>query len=326
MFTILIPVLKQSYLPSQLYWLSRQKFKDFTVIVMDSFYSLQRQMPWAVKDYPFTFYYLQLIQNISFPKRFDYSIKNNLALLAPTNEFVFLSDTSYITEDFTETIADAILSKKTNLVFESKTITAGSADLFTNKVNLEGETTHPAQPVFLFNRQLFFYVLNGFDEAFTYPSGYENIGLRMVNTKQSLSTAYGKVYHILHAPGRNSFGKRGKMPCDRCDKLFPYWKFARAYDTGEFPVEGQDSDMMQQMISRDKMFGIEIFECPNCGFGGALNAMEYEKMIQNNGAVDSPATAFDGRTGRSLDKVYETMTKQVGTSMQAKLSYLITTY
>ena len=326
MITVLIPVLKQGFLEAQLSWLSKQTYKGFTVIAMDSYYNITRNQPWARKQYPFTFHHVPLIQNIDFPKRFDYSIKNNLALLAMTDHFIFISDTDYPTEGFVEAAFLNRNKRERYIAFEVKSVSAGGFDSFNKTVDLGGVTDHMATPAFLFNSSTFFYGLNGFDEALTYASGYEFIADRMLNMYGPFDKIAESLYHIVHAPNQNNFGKRAQVPCEKCDRLFASWKFSRAYDTGEFPLEGPDSDMMEQMISRDAYFGLSVFQCPNCGFGGALNPTEHEKMVKWTKGVDAPTKAFEGRVGRNLGKVFETMNKQVGTDMNARLAYLMTTY
>jgi len=325
MISVLIPVLKQGFLESQLAWLSQQTRKDFVVIAMDINHNQNKGLAWAKKSYPFDFHYLPVIQNISYPKRFDFSIKNNLALIAPTEHFVFLSDTAYITEYFIE-LAIKHAERHAKAVFEAPTVSANGFDSYQQVMNISGITNHTSKPVFLFNRSLFFHVLHGFDEAFTYASGHEFIVDRMAAATLKFEVIKSAVYHISHSPNQNNFGYKSKTPCEKCDKLFATWKFDRAYDTGEFPLEGAFADVMSQMIERDPLLGIATFQCPNCGFGGALNPAEYQKTIVKNGFMDAPSTALDGRTGRNLCKIHETIVKKIGTDMQAKLSYLMTTY
>lgn len=316
MLSVLIPVLKAGYLESQLKWLSEQTVKDFTVIVMDVNHSQNKNLPFIKQPYPFTFHYLPLIQNISYPKRFDYSIKNNLALLAPTEHFIFLSDTSYILPTFIETAINSI-QRKIRSVYLCSSI---------EKVEDISAAEGKEKPIFLFDRHLFFHILNGFDECMTYGNGYEFIANRVVSTDCKLNLIPRQVFHIKHTPNENSFGKRSKQPCELCSKWFPQWKFDRAYSTGEFPNTGDDADIIDQHIEHDPVLGISTFLCNNCGFGGSLNPAEYQSTIVKNGFMDAPITALEGRTGRNLTKIQDTILRKIGTDMSAKAAYLMTTY
>ena len=326
MLTILIPVLKTGYLESQLTWLDRQTHRDFTVVVMDVNHHVNKQQPWAKKTRTYQFHHVPLVHNVDFPKRQDFSIKNNLALLAPTDRFLFLSDTHYPTPDFVAAIAEGFTRNCLTPVFEAPTVLSTGYDPFRHTVDIGGVTTHLSRPVFVFDRRTFFYVLNGFDETYTYAADYELLAYRMLHVGQQFTHNTSLLYHIHHAPEANGFGRRWRRPCEKCDGLFARWKFDRAYDTGEFPAESCDPDLLRQQVSRDPDLGIAIFQCPNCGFGGALNPTEYEKVIRHRRLTGAPTSGFDGRTGRNLVKVYETMTKQVNNNIEAKLAYLMTTY
>lgn len=326
MLTVVIVSLKQGFLASQLHWLSQQTVKDFTVLVMDAFFPQNTCAPYIKKSYPFTLLHVPVIQNLSLPKRFDYSIKNNAALLVPTDSFVFLSDTAYVADTFVEYAMNAVLQRQRLTIFSAPTVSRSAYDSFQNTLDREGVTTHLAKPVIVFDKQLFIHVLNGYDEATTYASGYEFMDIRIVNTRLSITPIENQVWHILHAPGYPTFGRKHRAPCDRCDKLFPMWRFHTAWDLGDFPMDGPDSDMMQQWVFQDRLLGITMFQCPNCGFGGSVNPAEYERYLKNNRVVDAPAQVLEGRAGRSLAKVYETILKRVGSSLDSKLSYLTTTY
>jgi len=325
MVTILIPVLKQGYLRSQLYWLDQQTHRDFTVIVMDVNHHLNKQQGWITRQRSFPFTYLPLIHNINFPKRHDFSIKNNLALLAPTDKFLFLSDSHYITPTFMSHVADGAI-KNQPTVFEACTVLSTAYDAFRNTVDVEGVTNHVAKPVFLFDRRTFFYILNGFDEALTYAADYELMACRAANLGCKFKVVRNQLYHIHHTPDRNCFGRRWRRPCEKCEAMFSSWKFDRAYDTGVFPLETCDPDVMNQMVFRDRYLGVELFQCPNCGFGGVLNPTDYEKVIKYRTLTSAPEQAFDGRTGRNLAKIYEAMARQCDNSVAARFNYLMTTY
>jgi len=323
--TILIPVLKTGYLESQLHWLDQQTYKEFTVIAMDVAHHQNKFQSWAKRQRSFNFIHVPLVHNIDFPKRCDYSIKNNLAFLAPTDNFLFLSDTHYPTATFVEVVANACFKHETAITFEPATVLFNAFDPFRHTVDVAGQTTHVGQPVFVFDRRTFFYVLNGFDEALTCASSYESMALRVVNLGREFHPKTGLLYHILHNPDENGFGRRWKQPCEKCDQLFSSWKFDRAYDTGDFPMD-RDQEQLEQLIYRDRELGIQVFQCHNCGFGGVLNPAEYQQVIQNQRITGAPDSAFEGRTGRNLGKIYEQLTKQVANDVQAKLAYLMTTY
>jgi len=324
MFTVLIPALKQGYLESQLYWLSQQKYNDFNVVVMDAYYKQNRYYPWASAKYPFKFYHVPLVHNVNAHKICDYSVKNNLALLSPTNDFIFLSDTGYVTRNFAQTVHDFVFKKKI-AAFSSHTVLYTAFDSNSKSVDLGGQTDHQSQPTILFNRKLFFYVLNGFDEATTSASKYEFICDRLVNTGESITPLEGQLFHILHQPNSNSFGKFWRMPCDKCSDLFSQWKFDMAAETGEFPMQG-DSEVMDQMMFMDPNIGIPMFECPNCGYGGCTDPRKHQYLIQSERVTEAPQSALDGRTGRNLSEIYETLTTKVENDIMAKVAYLKTTY
>lgn len=325
MITVLIPVLKTGYLESQLQWLDQQTYRDFTVVAMDVAHHQNKFQTWAKRTRSFNFIHVPLVHNIDFPKRCDYSIKNNLAFLAPTDHFLFLSDTHYPTKNFMEVIASSVFKRESVVCFEPQTVLTNAYDPFRHVVDIGGQTTHVGQPVFVFDRRMFFYVLNGFDEALTYGAAYESMALRVVNTSPEFHPKGGLLYHILHNPDANQFGRRWRQPCEKCDALFAPWKFDRAYDTGEFPLD-REQELIEQLLFRDPQLGIQVFQCHNCGFGGVLNPAEYEKVIKYQRITGAPTTAFEGRTGRNLGKIYETITKQVANDAQAKLAYLMTTY
>lgn len=327
MLTILIPALKTGFLESQLHWLSRQTVKDFTVVVMDSNYAQNRHYPWAKAKRTFNVYHLPVVHHLTLPKRYDYSIKNNLALLSPTTHFVMVSDTAYFESKFVEAAYDHLRSSPTTIGYLPTTDLAATAyDQSLHRVDTGGALTSFSAPALIFDFRTFCYILNGYDEAMTYGPGYETIMHRIASSKLPIKKLEEDlVYHLVHGPDRNQIPKR-KDPCERCEALFPVWRFTRAYETGEYPVEGKDQDLREQMVSRDRYLGIEVFQCPCCGFCGALNPVAYEKLLEAKHQADAPASAFDGLTGRNLTKVHETMLKQVGSDIQAKMSYLMTTY
>ena len=324
MFTILIPVLKQGFLESQLCWLSKQTYRDFTVIAMDAFYRHTRYQPWVSKQYPFQFHHIPLIHNVQFPKRCDYSIKNNLALLSPTNEFLFLSDTAYVAPNFAKVVSDYVLNSRF-VAFDSTTVLYNAYDQGRHQLDLNGQTNELSRPTLLFDRKTFFYILNGFDEATTYCFEVDSIFERMVNTGHKVSPEKGVVFHILHDPAMNSFGKFWKKPCEKCEALFPRWKFEMAMDTKEFPMVG-DTESMGQMTFVDRTLGIPMFQCPNCGFGGCYEPALYGELIMRERLTEAPQSALEGRVGRNLGKVYETMVSKVDSDISAKMAFLRTTY
>ena len=120
-------------------------------------------------------------------------------------------------------------------------------------------------------------------------------------------------------------GKFWKKPCEKCDNLFARWKFELSVETGEFPT-GKDVDLVEQMTYIDRDLGIPMFQCPNCGFGGCYNPSTYGVLINNEHLVEAPRTALDGRVGRDLGKLYETVVGKVGVDIQTKIAYLKTTY
>jgi len=322
MFTILIPVLKQGFLQSQLVWLSKQTFKDFTVIAMDSFYQNNRYQSWVNKEYPFKFVHLPLLHDVRTAKRCDYSIKNNLALLAPTNHFVFLSDTHYVVEGFAEKIAKAINDNK-SVVFDSTILLYSAYDGFTHKVDSGGQTTHYGKPIMLFDRKMFFYILNGFDEATTMAYEREYMLERFVNTGEK-DIIQSHVFHILHSPD-NEFGKI-KQSCERCSTMFPRWKFATEEETGSFPLSlKDDKELFEQFTFIDPVLGLKMFECPNCGFCGCIENYKYKKLIMDHKITEAPKKMFDGRLGRDMGELYEKMNK-VNNDYNSKMAFLKTSY
>ena len=326
MITILIPVLKQGFLESQLHWLSKQTCKDFSVIAMDAYYSSTKYQGWAKKKYPFQFTHLPLIQNLKIPKRCDYSIKNNLALLTPTLHFIFLSDTAYPITTFVANISNSIMKGNSRLIFDSTTVLYTAYDAFRHVVDLGGQTTVMGKPAILFDKKTFFYYLNGYDEATTYCYEAETILERFINTGKMPEPLTGSLYHILHNPDSNSFGKRWRKPCEKCEKLFPRWKFNQADASGVFPEGRNDADAANQMMFADPDLGIMMFQCPNCGFGGSVASAKYRELIYQDHITAAPFSALDGCTGRDLVKLYETINSKVENSIGAKLAFLKTTY
>lgn len=324
MFTILIASLKQNFLKSQMAWLSKQTYKDFGVVVMDSHYKANQHQPW-LKKLPFPLVHVPLVHNVRMAKRFDFSIKNNLALLSPTQHFVFLSDTHYVRPSFAEKIAESILTGDKPLCFRVNTVLYNAFDPFRSTLDIGGETNAESAPVLVFDRRTFFYVLNGFDEAGTYSSDCEFMLQRIDNASIKYSVCAGVVYHILHTNDVNDFGDRWIRPCDKCKNLFGDWKFQQAHATGSFPM-GRDAEAIEQFTFRDGELGLEMFECPNCGFSGILNPYEYMQAIENNKWMAAPVGLLDGRCGRDLGKLYEVMTRKVKNDVVAKLAYLRTTY
>ena len=326
MITVLIPVLKTGYLESQLYWLEKQTHRDFNVIIMDVNHAANRQQPWMTKKRSYPVTHLQLIHNINFPKRCDFSIKNNLALLAPTNHFLFMSDTHYPAPTFIAQAGEAAL-RGNNTMFKVQSILSKAYKPDTHEVNTELLLkNYMPKPVFLFDRRTFFYVLNGFDEALTYASDFESIVYRTLDFIPPFKVIDNQLYHISHLPTENQYGRRWRKPCEKCTALFSAWKFYNAYTTGTFPATATEEDAVAQMTFRDPDLGIALFQCPNCGFGGILNPAEYERVIQQRDISGAPISAFEGRTGRNLGQIYETMTKQCDNNIQARFNYLLTTY
>ena len=332
MFTILIPVLKSGYLKSQLYWLSNQTYKNFSVIVMDVDYKYNRYQPWIDKKYPFQFYHVPLIHNVMQHKRFDFSVKNNLALLSPTNYFVFLSDTHYIKNNFCEEVFNEIVKNESDCtLFTASTLLYNAYFADSNYVDLGGETTHLAKPAILFNSKLFFYVLNGFDEVTNYSHGYENMLVRLyslkdIKNKNNLNKKNGLVYHILHENHDNVFGDNWRKPCEKCSCIFAEWKFDMERDGNDFPLTGEDIDIINQMIFIDSDLGVKMFQCPNCGFCGTIESTKLDDLMLSNKILSAPVKGFDGDVGRDLINIYETMCKQVNNRINSKIAYLKTTY
>lgn len=324
MFTILIPVLKQGFLKSQLYWLSQQIYKDFNVVVMNAFYKQDRYQPWIKKKYPFNLIHIPLIHNINMSKRFDFSIKNNLALLSPTKDFLFFSDSHYITTSFTKKVSEYVMQDK-HVAFDVYTVLYPSYDPIRHTVDLNGQTDHRSRPVILFNKKMFFHILNGYDEAMTYCFDGEFMTERVVNTGYDVYPENGFVFHLLHNPNDRDFGPLWRKPCEKCSDLFSKWKFDFTMESGEFPIHG-DPELVDQMTYMDRDLGIPMFQCPNCGFGGCQNFAVYHDVIVNQRLTEAPKSALDGRTGRDLSKIYETMSSKVENTISAKMSYIKTTY
>lgn len=319
MFTILIASLKPNFLQSQLSWLNKQTYKDFTVIAMDVFYNENKYFKWTQKPYSFSFIHLPVIHNIQQSKRCDYSIKNNLALLAPTNHFIFLSDTAYVKDIFAESVHRSILSNKYT-VFSPNIVLHNAYDSFKGTVDLNGETTAKGQACILFDKKLFFYILNGYDECLSYAYNKEFIAERFCNTHSITDLKESLIYNIHHQPEANDFGYKWKKPCDFCSNEVPYWKFANEMETGIFDV----SDRFNQYTYYDRQLGLRMFECPNCGFTGCLELGKYQRMINGESIVDAPRGVIEG-LGRDLVKVYEELQK-VPNDIQAKVSYLKGSY
>lgn len=325
MFTVLIASLKTGYLQSQLHWLSKQNFRQFFVIVMDANYKANRHQFWLQKKYPFKLEHIPLIHNINTPKRYDLSIKNNLALLAPTNHFIFLSDTHYFTPEFSERIADHIFSDKGYLAFAPIHVMASAYDAFNHRVDIGGEAYGEAKHPFLFDRKFFFYVLNGFDEATTYGfQEHEAIGTRIGNAKVDITGYCDIVYHMIHSPTDNE--GPWTQPCEKCRNLFAEWKFKRTLEEGTFAYGSDDPELVDQFTTVDPETGLMVFECPNCGFGGVLNPRKYLDMLGGHKWVAAPSGLLEGRLGRNLGQVYETMVKKVSFGIEAKMAFLKTTY
>ena len=154
MFTILIPCLKKGFLKKQLEQLANQDFKEFSVIVMDTNYKHNKDEDWITKKYPFSLTHLPITQHIKQAKRYDFSIKNNLAQLSLTNHFLFLSDTHMPKSAFTSHVYKS-------LILNSPIYFRVASDLPEHS-----ETS----PIILFNKTVFFTLLNGYDEVTTYAS------------------------------------------------------------------------------------------------------------------------------------------------------------
>ena len=330
MFTILIPVLKQGYLQSQLHWLSEQTYKNFCVVVMDVNWKQNRYQPWASKKYPFKLWHMPLVHNVQQHKRYDFSIKNNLALLSPTDHFVFLSDTHYINNRFCQAVADEIIMHRSRITFfESNTLLYNAFFPDTNYVDLGGESTHVSKPAMLFDSKTFFYLLNGYDEVTTYCHGYENMVVRaslLVGDKIDTVRKAGFTYHILHENHDNDFGSQWRKPCERCSVIFASWKFDLERDSGDFPEGNSDPELLRQFTARDSILGVNMFQCPNCGFCGTTESVTLDTAMTSQCSVSAPKFALDGDVGRDLVKMYEMITTQVNNRMNAKVAYLKTTY
>lgn len=330
MFTILIPVLKEGYLKSQLSWLQDQTYKNFSVIVLDSFYKSNKYFKWSSSNYDFNLNHLPLIHNIKQSKRYDFSIKNNLALLCTDNHFVMVSDTHYFSPEFCRVVADEIVKYGSDLtLFPANTLLYNSFKPNTSSVDLGGETNHISKPAILFDTKSFFYLFNGYDEVSTYCHGYENMHLRSGKyiEKNFNRIKNNLVYHILHthSDDSNEFGFRHKEPCEICSELFSDWQFDRERQQGRFFVS--DSENCQRFLGYDSNMGVEVFRCPNCGFCGTIESTKLDDMKIALGDLSAPEYGFDGDVGRgSLSDIYDKMNCVAGRDIRQRFSFLKRTY
>lgn len=318
MFTILIACLKKDYLQMQLAMLANQEYKDFSVIVMDTDYKVNKDKTWITKKYPYTVTHLPLLHHVKQSKRCDYSIKNNLALLSLTNNFLFLSDTHLVDKQFTQNCAKIVTTHKHGY-FNSTNITLEDSESFT--------VGNSSAPILMHDRKSFFYVLNGYDEAVTYNSALnEQIWLKY--EKLHIYTVPqvfdNQVFHVEHE-SVNNFGKFWKKPCEKCSELFSEKKIKEAVVHNRFLLP-EDSEYTEQIMYFDKDYQLPMFQCPNCGFGGCYEPFTYSKLVQRNCLTNSPDKALDNRTGRDLGQLYEHISTKIGQNIKDRWAYLKTTY
>lgn len=330
MFTILIPVLKEGYLKSQLKWLSNQTYKNFSVVVMDSFYKKNKYFNWANKKYPFNFYHLPLLHNIRQTKRYDFSIKNNLALLSPTPNFVMVSDTHYFDRNFCQEVSNELIRYGSDLTFfQANTLLYSSFSSVSDWVDLGGETTHISKPAILFSAKSFFYVLNGYDEVSTYSHRYENMYLRAAKYIKNDPKRIKRnlVYHILHPMDANDMGVLLETPCERCSDIFCDWRFDEEREFFKFNSGNLDVDSFENFLEYDIDLGVDVFRCPNCGFCGTISSTKLDHNKVSFGDVAAPTFGFGGDVGRgNLSDIYSNLNSKVGSDIQQRFSYIKKTY
>ena len=327
MFSILIPCLKREYLASQLYWLSQQTFKDFTVVVMDGYYKEHRGQPFMQKAYPFQLIHVPLVENKLLAKRYDFSIRNNLAMLAPTFHFVFISDTTYVPPEFAKSVFDFIMRTSSDSkigVFEVWNLAGYNLD--THAVTLQSppsvqpNSMHP----FIFNKRDFIYILNGYDEIWSYASANDflfAVRCTRLGVFERLKPDLAKIVH----PKTNFVWY--KEPCTKCSVMFEERAINCARDYESFFNNLRldvDHDLAKQMTYFDKDLGCMMFQCGNCGFGGAVCDTDYKEFAKTS--IQSPVSALDGRAGRDLAKVYDLMTAKCANDVDTKLSFLRNSY
>jgi hypothetical protein len=325
MFSILIPCLKRDYLHSQLLWLSQQTFKDFTVVVMDGYYKEHLTQPFMKKSYPFPLIHVPLVENRLMAKRYDLSIRNNLALLSPTNHFVFISDTTYTPPEFAKSVADFIMrNEKAIGVFETWDLESYVTETSTFMLQKIPTKQTPSMYPLVFNRRDFFYILNGFDEVFSYACKNDFLFVIRAMKVAPLEPLKPALHRIV-AP-RTKF-KWYLEPCERCSIMFEEKAINSAKDYDSYFNNLRldvDPEIAKQMTYFDQMLGVLLFQCGVCGFGGPVCSNDYKEYCQRN--VQAPTSALDGRAGRDLSKVYELMTSKCDNNADAKLSFLRNSY
>jgi hypothetical protein len=268
LFTILIPVFKSYFLDSQLYWLSKQIYKDFNVLIMDAAYKENRHKPFMQRKYPFRLYHVPLVHNTLVAKRFDNSVLNNLALLAPTFHFIFLSETSYPTPEFTQSVAKSLFSHCRGPSFSSLALphTAYSRDVSTVLASTCKAVTT------LTDKSTFIYVLNGVDEATT--AGYcVNVALPALYDVNETITG---VLYQFDVPDSTVVADRWRQPCEKCSSVFSILAIRMATSVDDFVRSSSDPELVDQMTFFEPEIETMMFQCPNCGFGGVVSPLEYQ--------------------------------------------------
>jgi hypothetical protein len=323
MFTILIPCLKRGYLASQLHFLSKQVYKDFTVLVMDGYYKEHAGQAFMQKQYPFQLIHVPLVDNPLLAKRYDYSIKNNLAMLSPTFHFVFISDTHFMEQSFTQEVYKFIVSGN-GCIGSFPSFNLESACLDTSNHTLltcgavPGEVSDSA---FICDKKDFIYLLNGFDEVLSVSCKNDTL-LKRFNQIAPFHNIQS-VYHVEHPKTPYAWNKKS---CEHCqafeEKAVKYAKDYQGF-MGNLRLD-VDAEAVEQMIYFDKDLGCMMFQCGVCGFGGPVSLKEYEDVKES--FCRAPDSALDGRAGRDLIKVYEVMTTKCSNAMESKLAYLRGSY
>jgi hypothetical protein len=321
MFTVLIPAFRKGFLEAQLSWLSKQTFKGFNVLVMDAFYSKNKTESWINKRYPFPLMHVPMIHNKLLAKRFDLSVYNNLALLSPTTDFVFLEDTYYVSEKFAEAVYRVTISGEKESLFTVGV--AEGSDLHNMQLKpVEKLSSNIALTVFDF--KTFIYGLNGYEEALTYAdcdcnSIYGRL-LKYCGPKYH-QTYKGLVFDILHS---EDFPKIWDLPCEKCSDLFPLSLIRDAVDYKDFMTKSSMlTDEISRFVSFNPTIGEYVFSCPNCRFCGVLTTAGFNKA---NKPLDSFVGVFDIKAGRNLVELFEEMNKQVGNNVWDRIEFLKTTY
>ena len=325
MFTILIPVLKKGYLESQLYWLSKQTYKDFHVLVMDAHYRVHKAAPFMQRKYPFPLNHVPLVHNRLLAKRFDNSILNNMALLAPTFHFIFLSDTSCPQPGFAEAVAHMIHCHSVGKFFSYEIpVSAYDRNNHTIKIPTGAHTRDNSYVTCITDKSEFVYVLNGLDEATT--CAYSVNDVLPADAAATSGVNHLELLYHFDMPYSPVAIEGWRDPCDKCNSIFSITALRAAADADDFLRRCPERDVAEQMTYFEPEIEAMMFQCPNCGFGGVLSPSEYRVRNHQCNVISAPVGLLDGRAGRNLTTIYETMTRKVSNSLDAKLAFLRSSY